>query len=36
LSITHWDSSITDELEFYHTTYHYQRKNRYWKCDIFI
>jgi radical SAM superfamily enzyme YgiQ (UPF0313 family) len=34
LTLTHWDDTITDELEFYHTAYHYQRKNRYWKCTV--
>lgn len=32
--LTHWDTSIKSDKEFIHTAYHYQRKNRYWRCDI--
>jgi len=34
ITIDHWDKSITNDTEFIHKAYHYQRKNRYWKCDI--
>lgn len=34
LTLTHWDDSIKDDLSFYHTAYHFQRKNRYWRCNI--
>jgi len=34
LVIDHWDNLITDDKEFCHVAYHYQRKNRYWKCNV--
>lgn len=35
LTLYHYDNGKhTDENTFYKTSYHYQRKNRYWKCDI--
>jgi putative methyltransferase len=34
VKIEHWDDSIKEDLDFYHTAYHYQRKNRYWKCSV--
>ena len=32
LQIDHWDKEEHDERKFYHVSYHYQRKNNYWKC----
>jgi len=34
LVIDHWDKEVVDEKTFYHTAYHYQRKNSYWKCSF--
>lgn len=35
LYLNHYDSGVKfDEKTFYHTSYHYQRKNRYWRCHI--
>jgi hypothetical protein len=35
LHLDHYDSMVNfDEQTFYHTAYHYQRKNRYWKCHF--
>ena len=34
ITISHRSNERLDDDEFYHITYHYQRKNRYWKCDI--
>jgi hypothetical protein len=34
LILDHWDHSITSDVEFMHVAYHYQRKNRYWRCQI--
>jgi hypothetical protein len=36
VTLTHWDSEQLSPTEFYHRAYHYQRKNRYWKNNIFI
>lgn len=33
LTIDHWDKTITSDLDFVHKAYHYQRKNRYWRCS---
>jgi len=30
----HWDQTITSDREFCNVAYHYQRKNRYWRCSI--
>lgn len=30
----HWDRSITSDQEFCNVAYHYQRKNRYWRCSV--
>lgn len=30
--IDHWDSEPLPERKFYHVAYHWQRKNRYWRC----
>ena len=32
LQVDHWDKEELEERQFYHVAYHYQRKNRYWKC----
>lgn len=32
--IDHWDKSEMSERQFYHVAYHWQRKNRYWKCTV--
>jgi len=35
LHLNHYDSEVKfDENKFYHTAYHYQRKNRYWRCQF--
>jgi hypothetical protein len=34
LTIDHWDTSICDDTQFVKVAYHYQRKNRYWKCSV--
>jgi putative methyltransferase len=34
LIIDHWDSTITNDKEFVHKAYHYQRKNKYWQCSV--
>lgn len=31
--LDHWDKEELEPLEFYHRAYHYQRKNRYWRCS---
>jgi len=36
VKINHWDNEKLNIVNFYHKAYHYQRKNRYWKNDIFI
>ena len=28
----HWDKTVHSAEKFYHIAYHYQRKNRYWRC----
>jgi radical SAM superfamily enzyme YgiQ (UPF0313 family) len=33
-NIYHDDTSLKDDSEFIKKVYHYQRKNRYWKCSI--
>jgi putative methyltransferase len=33
LIIDHWDSTVTNDKEFIHKAYHYQRKNKYWQCS---
>jgi putative methyltransferase len=30
----HWDRSVTSDSEFVRVAYHYQRKNRYWRCSV--
>ena len=34
ITIDHYDKRELTEKEFFHTAYHYQRKNRYWRCEI--
>ena len=34
LQITHWDKIPKDEELFIKVAYHYQRKNRYWRCSL--
>jgi radical SAM superfamily enzyme YgiQ (UPF0313 family) len=34
IDIYHENNSITSDIDFVKTVYHYQRKNRYWKCAI--
>lgn len=35
VNLNHYDSNKNfDEVGFYKTAYHYQRKNRYWRCEI--
>lgn len=36
IEIKHWDIEELSLIQFYHKAYHYQRKNRYWKNNIFI
>jgi len=36
IQIYHEDQSLTNDLDFIKKVYHYQRKNRYWKCSIDI
>ena len=33
ITLDHWDKEELKPLEFYHRAYHYQRKNRYWRCS---
>jgi len=33
ITLDHWDKEELEPLEFYHRAYHYQRKNRYWRCS---
>lgn len=32
--LDHYDKEELTERKFYHVAYHYQRKNRYWRCQI--
>lgn len=34
VTLDHYDKDTLTDKEFYHVAYHYQRKNRYWKCQI--
>lgn len=34
LTFDHWDRSITHDEKFVRVAYHYQRKNRYWRCRV--
>lgn len=33
ITLDHYDKDELNPLDFYHRAYHYQRKNRYWKCS---
>jgi hypothetical protein len=33
ITLDHYDKEELEPLEFYHRAYHYQRKNRYWRCS---
>ena len=32
--LDHWDKEKYTDKQFYHQAYHYQRKNRYWRCKV--
>jgi radical SAM superfamily enzyme YgiQ (UPF0313 family) len=32
--LDHYDKEQMTDKEFFHVAYHYQRKNRYWRCEI--
>ena len=34
VAFDHWDRSITCDRDFVRVAYHYQRKNRYWRCKV--
>jgi hypothetical protein len=34
LELDHWDHRITNDEQFVRVAYHYQRKNRYWRCSV--
>lgn len=34
LTLDHYDKEEMTDKEFFHLAYHYQRKNRYWRCNI--
>jgi len=34
IKIDHWDQTIDNDTQFVKVAYHYQRKNRYWKCLV--
>jgi hypothetical protein len=35
LTLDHWDkNNTTDDRHFVHKAYHWQRKNRYWRCSV--
>jgi radical SAM superfamily enzyme YgiQ (UPF0313 family) len=34
IEFNHWDRSITSDQEFCNVAYHYQRKTRYWRCNV--
>jgi hypothetical protein len=34
LKFDHWDRDVTSHDQFCKVAYHYQRKNRYWRCSI--
>ena len=33
LTLDHYDKEEMTDKEFFHVAYHYQRKNRYWRCS---
>ena len=34
LTLDHYDKKEMTDKEFFHLAYHYQRKNRYWRCKV--
>ena len=34
ITLSHWEKHQLTEQEFHKVAYHYQRKNRYWKCTV--
>lgn len=34
VTISHWETEKLSEVDFHKVAYHYQRKNRYWKCSV--
>jgi len=36
LTLDHYDKKEMTDKEFFHLAYHYQRKNRYWRCKVAI
>lgn len=36
LTLDHYDKEQMTDKEFFHVAYHYQRKNRYWRCKVTI
>lgn len=35
VNLNHYDKDVIfEDIEFYKTSYHYQRKNRYWRCEV--
>ena len=33
ITLDHYDKEKMTDKQFFHVAYHYQRKNRYWRCD---
>ena len=36
ITLDHYDKEQMTDKEFFHVAYHYQRKNRYWRCKVTI
>jgi len=36
ITLDHYDKEKMSDKEFFHLAYHYQRKNRYWRCKVSI
>ena len=36
LLLDHWDKNTIDDRHFVHKAYHWQRKNRYWRCSVSV
>ena len=36
ITLDHYDKEKMTDKEFFHVAYHYQRKNRYWRCKVSI
>lgn len=34
IEFSHWDCSIKSDQDFCNVAYHYQRKTRYWRCNV--